>query len=69
MLPDAEFEAQQRETGVDLQAERECVVSGRRELIYRAIENVLRNAIRYTERKSRVESRLREDKPGHMAVI
>ena len=69
ILPDAEFEAQQRETGIDLQTDCECVVSGRRELLYRAIENVIRNAIRYTEPKSRVEIRLNEDKSARIAKI
>jgi two-component system, OmpR family, sensor histidine kinase CpxA len=69
MLPDAEYEAQQRETGIDFQAQCECVVEGRRELLYRAIENVIRNAIRYTESKSHVEIRLRNDAPAHMALL
>ena len=48
MLPDAEYEAQQRDAAVQLDAECDCVIEGRRELIYRAIENVVRNAVRYT---------------------
>jgi two-component system, OmpR family, sensor histidine kinase CpxA len=58
MLSDAEYEAQQREATVNLDAECDCVVEGRRELLYRAIENVVRNAIRYTEPGSAVEVRL-----------
>jgi two-component system, OmpR family, sensor histidine kinase CpxA len=69
MLPDAEYEAQKRETGIDLEAECECMVNGRREVLYRAIENVLRNAIRYTEAKSRVEIRLLQDVSVQMAVV
>jgi len=69
MLPDAVYEAQQRETGVDLEAENDCVVNGRRELLYRAIENVIRNAIRYTEAGSRVEVRLHEDAGSGMAIL
>lgn len=59
MLPDAKYEAQQREAAVKLDAECDCVIEGRRELIYRAIENVVRNAIRYTEAGSEVQVRLR----------
>lgn len=69
MLPDAEFEAQQRETAIDLQATSEGLVNGRRELLYRAIENVIRNAIRYTEAKSGIEIRLHEDKPTRMVIL
>ena len=58
MLPDAKYEARQREASVDLEAGCDCVIQGRRELIYRAIENVVRNAVRYTEPGSAVEIKL-----------
>ncbi len=58
MRPDAEYEAQQRDAAVNLDAECDCVIDGRRELLYRAIENVVRNAIRYTEAGSAVQIRL-----------
>ena len=69
MLPDAKYEAQQRGTAVDLQADCECTVSGKRELLYRAIENVVRNAIRYTEAGSQVEIRLHQERPGRTAIV
>jgi two-component system sensor histidine kinase CpxA len=43
---------------VELEANCDCVIDGRRELIYRAIENVVRNAVRYTEPGSAVEVKL-----------
>jgi two-component system sensor histidine kinase CpxA len=49
MIPDAEYEARQRQTSVVLHVNDECVIQGKRELLYRAVENVVRNAIRYTE--------------------
>jgi two-component system sensor histidine kinase CpxA len=58
MLPDAKYEAQQRDAVVKLDAECDCVIEGRRELIYRAVENVVRNAIRYTEPGSEVQVKL-----------
>lgn len=58
MLPDAEYEARQRDASVELDANCDCVIDGRRELIYRAIENVVRNAVRYTEPGSAVEVKL-----------
>jgi two-component system, OmpR family, sensor histidine kinase CpxA len=58
MLPDAGYEARQRDASVELDAGCDCVIEGRRELIYRAIENVVRNAIRYTKSGSAVEIKL-----------
>lgn len=58
ILPDAQFEAQQRPCSVVFHAAAECCVAGNPELLYRAIENVVRNAIRYTEAGSEVEIRL-----------
>jgi two-component system sensor histidine kinase CpxA len=52
---------------VGLVAECECVVEGRHELLYRAIENVVRNAIRYTAAGTKVEIELR--RKDHQALI
>ena len=59
MLPDAEYEARQRQCTVAFHAENQCYVLGNQELLYRAIENVVRNAIRYTENNTGVEIALR----------
>jgi two-component system sensor histidine kinase CpxA len=69
ITPDATYEAQQRDASVVLHAECDCVIDGKRELLYRAIENVLRNAVRYTETGTPVELRLRKDDEQQMAVI
>jgi two-component system sensor histidine kinase CpxA len=69
ILPDAEYEAKQRGAGVLLHAKCECAVEGRRELLYRAVENVVRNAIRYTNADSQVEIQLEKDHAGGMALI
>jgi two-component system, OmpR family, sensor histidine kinase CpxA len=58
MIPDAEYEARQRQCSLEFHAEEECRIAGNEELLYRAIENVVRNAIRYTESGSKVEIRL-----------
>jgi two-component system, OmpR family, sensor histidine kinase CpxA len=52
LLPDAEFEAEQRFCKIEVHSGGPCIVRGNPELIYRAIENVLRNAIRYTQEGS-----------------
>jgi two-component system sensor histidine kinase CpxA len=60
IIPDADYEARQRQSSVTFSADRECVISGNRELLYRTIENIVRNAIRYTAAGSEVEIRLTE---------
>ena len=69
ILPDAEYEARQRGAGVVLQADCDCAVEGKRELLYRAVENVIRNAIRYTNSESQVEIQLLKDEQNRMAMI
>jgi two-component system sensor histidine kinase CpxA len=59
MIPDAEYEAQQRKSSISFSAAADGVITGNRELLYRAIENVVRNAVRYTEQGSDVEIQLR----------
>ncbi len=66
MILDAEYEARQRQCSLAFHAEDECMIAGNRELLYRAIENVVRNAIRFTESGSEVEIGLREA-TGHGA--
>jgi two-component system sensor histidine kinase CpxA len=64
LIPDAEYEARQRQSSVILHADGDVAVRGKRELLYRAIENVVRNAIRYTEPGSEVEIRLSASQEG-----
>jgi two-component system sensor histidine kinase CpxA len=58
MLPDAEFEAQQRLCTIRVLNHCDCMVRGNPELIYRAIENIVRNAVRYTQEQSVVELKI-----------
>lgn len=71
MIPDAEYEARQRHCSVLLEDNDECAILGNRELLYQAVENVIRNAIRYTDPGSKVEIRLAavQDQDGRAAVI
>jgi two-component system sensor histidine kinase CpxA len=64
MIPDAEYEARQRQSSVILHADGDIAVRGKRDLLYRAIENVVRNAIRYTEPGTEVEIRLAASQEG-----
>lgn len=52
---DAQFEAQQQGCSVISDLQPGCTVRGDRELLHRAIENVVRNAIRYTDAGTEVQ--------------
>jgi two-component system sensor histidine kinase CpxA len=55
---DAEFESQTRNGKIHLRVERPYWVQGNEELLHSAIENVVRNAIRYTDEGAGVDIRL-----------
>lgn len=52
---DADFEAQAKNRSVKVLRTEKCLVQGSTELLRRAIENVVRNAIRYTKEATTVE--------------
>ena len=64
LLPDAEFEAEQRSCKIRILSQCDCMVQGNPELIYRAIENIVRNAIRYTRQESVVELKMSCEERG-----
>jgi two-component system, OmpR family, sensor histidine kinase CpxA len=55
---DASFEAQSRRSQVEVDIAENCVVRGNPSLLHSAIENVVRNAIRYTEEGTSVRIEL-----------
>src|ERR1019366_2569135 len=71
MIPDATYVARRRHSSVVFRANEPCVVRGNQQLLHRAIENVVRNAIRYTEAGSEVEITLAvaQAQGGRMAVL
>ena len=71
IVSDANYEAHQRNCSVLFKPGEELEISGRRELIYRAVENVVRNAIRFTEEGTAVEIKTAsvEDGSGRLASI
>jgi two-component system sensor histidine kinase CpxA len=71
IIPDATYEAQRRQSSVLFRASDPCVILGNQQLLHRAIENVIRNAIQYTEAGSEVEITLAvaEEPQGRMAVL
>jgi len=58
IVRNAEFELQEPNGGVRLLSSGQCIVRGSAELLHGAIENVVRNAIRYTENGTAVEVRI-----------
>ena len=52
---DAQYEARNRECDVVFAQRGECVVQGAREMLRGAVENVVRNAVRHTAERTRVE--------------
>ena len=58
LIPDAAYEARQRQSSVVFHAKCECVLLANKQLLHRAVENILRNAIRYTEAGTEVEIEL-----------
>jgi two-component system, OmpR family, sensor histidine kinase CpxA len=59
VVDDAHFEAQERSCSVLLSADEGCFVHGNEELLHSAIENLVRNAVRYTASCTSVEVQLR----------
>jgi signal transduction histidine kinase len=69
---DADFEAKNRNRSVSVAIHEECTVLGSVELIRRAIENIVRNAILYTAERSTVEisvNRILKDNRTFVLII
>jgi two-component system sensor histidine kinase CpxA len=58
VIRDAEFESRKREIQISLSAGEEYWIEGNPELLHSAIENVIRNAIYYTQTGTLVEVRI-----------
>jgi two-component system sensor histidine kinase CpxA len=58
IVEDADFESQGRNCRVNCEIVDECVVQGNTALLHSAIENVVRNAMRYTREGTEVQIRL-----------
>jgi two-component system, OmpR family, sensor histidine kinase CpxA len=66
---DAEFEAQSRQCPVKVEIAEDLVVMGNASLLRSAIENVVRNAIRYTREGTDIEIALEKDPASNQAVL
>jgi two-component system sensor histidine kinase CpxA len=61
VVDDAGFEAQKRNVIVNMSAPEQYCVTGNAELLHSAIENIVRNAIRYTDATTSVDVSLQLD--------
>ena len=64
---DGNFEAQAKCCAVRVDSENLCTTTGAREQLRRAIENVVRNAIRYTQPSTDVEITIREQRASALS--
>lgn len=69
IVADADFEAQSRQRSVKLLRADECQITGSGELLRRAIENVVRNAIRYTREGTAVEVTLQRTNNSALITV
>ena len=70
IVEDSNFEARDRNRLVKIVASRKIMVNGSEEMLHRAVENVVRNAIRYTDESTAVEvSLLAQEKEGQRVAI
>jgi two-component system sensor histidine kinase CpxA len=66
---DADFEARSRKRSVKLESPESCTIVGNEQLLRRAIENVIRNAVQYTAEGTEVEVKLECGDKTSEAVI
>jgi two-component system sensor histidine kinase CpxA len=69
IVGDADFEAQGSNRGVKLLKCDDCLIIGNNDLLKRAIENVVRNAIHYTDVNTDVEVNVNRMNPDKVEVI
>ena len=69
IVDDARFEAQKRNVAVIMAAPENCHARGNAELVHSAIENIVRNAIRYTEPATSVDVALEPDDKSNVLLV
>jgi len=60
IVADGQFELEGQDRSIEFNASDNCTVHGNSQLLHSAIENVIRNAIRYTSPRSAVQVKLRQ---------
>jgi len=69
IVDDAGFEAQKRNVAVNMAAPEHCYARGNAQLLYSAIENIVRNAIRYTDAETSVDVSLKLNDQSEVLLV
>jgi two-component system sensor histidine kinase CpxA len=69
IVDDASYEARANNKGVQLSGSESGIIRGDEILLHSAIENIVRNAVRYTPENTKVEITLKHDKPTSTYVV
>ena len=69
LVDDGGVEAQARSCRISLRVEDPCVIVGERELIHRAVENVVRNAVRHAPDGTPIEVALRRQAGSALVLV
>ncbi len=69
IVQDADFEAAGRKRRIQIQNLDDVIVSGSTEMLSRALENVIRNGLHYTEEESSVELSITKDKNQVLIIV
>jgi two-component system sensor histidine kinase CpxA len=69
IVRNAEFELQESKGGIRLFSSGQCIVCGSAELLHGAVENIIRNAIRYTDNGTAIEVRIECDDSSSGASV
>jgi two-component system sensor histidine kinase CpxA len=70
IVADAQFELEGQDRSIEFNASDKCTIRGNSQLLHSAIENVIRNAIRYTSPRSTVHVEVRQkDEEGLAHVL
>ena len=68
IIEDCDFEATEQNKKVNLKIEKSFTLNANGELLHRALENIIRNAIRYTKIDTSVDVELRQDTNNKLKI-
>ena len=68
IISDCDFEASEQDKSVNLKIDKSFTINANGELLHRALENIIRNAIRYTEVDTSVDVHLYQSDKSHFKI-
>ena len=69
IIKDCNFEASEKDKKVELNIDKSWTINANSELLHRALENIIRNAIRYTKINTSVEVSLKQQNSSHFSIL